>query len=142
MKFTKRAVVAFVLLSLILAACQPAVQTPQQTATAQVTEPIAIEPTATVAVPAVEDSMGWWNEVVFYEIFVRSFKDSDGDGIGDFQGIISQLDYLNDGDPETTDDLGIGGIWLMPIMPSPSYHGYDVTNYQTVNPDYGTISDF
>jgi glycosidase len=52
------------------------------------------------------------------------------------------LDYLNDGDPDTDTDLGIGGIWLMPIMPSPSYHGYDVTDYQAVNPDYGTLEDF
>lgn len=84
----------------------------------------------------------WWKDVVFYEIFVRSFKDSDGDGIGDFNGIIEMLDYLNDGDPNTTDDLGIGGIWLMPINPSPSYHGYDVTDYKAVNPDYGTLEDF
>ena len=62
----------------------------------------------------------WWKDVVFYEIFLRSFKDSNGDGIGDFNGIIEMLDYLNDGDPKTSDDLGIGGIWLMPIMPSPS----------------------
>jgi glycosidase len=73
---------------------------------------------------------------------VRSFKDSDGDGVGDFQGIIEKLDYLNDGDPRTTTDLGIGGIWLMPINPSPSYHGYDVTDYYAVNPDYGTMQDF
>ncbi|HOH92519.1 MAG TPA: hypothetical protein PK791_04050, partial [Anaerolineaceae bacterium] len=59
----------------------------------------------------------WWKDVVFYEIFVRSFKDSNGDGIGDFNGIIEMLDYLNDGDPNTTHDLGIGGIWLMPINP-------------------------
>lgn len=84
----------------------------------------------------------WQAEATFYEIFVRSFKDSDGDGIGDFQGILSQLDYLNDGDSTTTDDLGITGIWLMPINPSPSYHGYDVTDYFGVNPDYGTLSDF
>ncbi|NLZ27023.1 MAG: alpha-amylase [Chloroflexi bacterium] len=84
----------------------------------------------------------WWQDVVFYEIFVRSFKDSNGDGIGDFNGIIEMLDYLNDGDPNTTDDLGIGGIWLMPINPSPSYHGYDVSDYKAVNPDYGTLEDF
>lgn len=84
----------------------------------------------------------WWNDRVFYEIFVRSFNDSDGDGIGDFQGIIERLDYLNDGDPTTTDDLGITGIWLMPISPSPSYHGYDVTDYRAINPDYGTMDDF
>ncbi len=84
----------------------------------------------------------WWKDVVFYEIFVRSFKDSDGDGIGDFKGIIEKLDYLNDGNPKTNTDLGIGGIWLMPINPSPSYHGYDVTDYKAVNPDYGTLEDF
>ncbi|OMD85590.1 alpha-amylase [Paenibacillus odorifer] len=78
---------------------------------------------------------------VYYEIFVRSFYDSDGDGIGDLKGITKKLDYLNDGNPDTTDDLGIGGIWLMPINPSPSYHGYDVTDYRAINPDYGTIED-
>lgn len=84
----------------------------------------------------------WWNDAVFYQIFVRSFYDSDGDGIGDLQGIIQKLDYLNDGNPDTNDDLGITGIWLMPIFPSPSYHGYDVTDYTTVNPDYGNLNDF
>jgi alpha-amylase len=84
----------------------------------------------------------WWNDAVFYEIFVRSFYDSDDDGIGDFQGMIDQLDYLNDGDPTTTDDLGITGIWLMPMMESPSYHGYDVTDYYGTEPDYGTMEEF
>ncbi len=84
----------------------------------------------------------WWNEAVFYEIFVRSFKDSDGDGIGDFKGIIEKLDYLNDGDPNTTDDLGITGIWLMPIHESGSYHGYDVIDYQSVKELYGGMDDF
>lgn len=142
MNLPKHAIAAIILLSLLLAACQPAVQTAEPTVTAEPSAPAAPLPTETDELPADEDPMSWWNEVVFYEIFVRSFKDSDGDGIGDFQGIISQLDYLNDGDPSTMDDLGIGGIWLMPIMPSPSYHGYDVTNYQTVNPDYGTLGDF
>ncbi len=84
----------------------------------------------------------WWNDTVFYEIFVRSFYDSDGNGVGDFQGLTEKLDYLNDGDPATTDDLGITGIWLMPINPSPSYHGYDVTDYYDINPDYGSMEDF
>ncbi len=84
----------------------------------------------------------WWNEKVGYEIFVRSFYDSNGDGIGDFNGITEKLDYLNDGDPNTTTDLGITTIWLMPIFPSPSYHGYDVTDYYSVNPQYGTMDDF
>jgi glycosidase len=85
---------------------------------------------------------GWWNETVFYEIFVRSYKDSDGDGIGDFNGITEMLDYLNDGDPSTSDDLGITGIWLMPSTESPSYHGYDVVDYYKVEQDYGTKEDF
>ena len=84
----------------------------------------------------------WWNETVFYEIFVRSFYDSDGDGVGDFNGMTEKLDYLNDGNPNTTDDLGITGIWLMPIHESPSYHGYDVTDYKSVNSDYGSMADF
>lgn len=84
----------------------------------------------------------WWRNAVFYEIFVRSFSDSDGDGIGDFNGLTEKLDYLNDGDPATTADLGITAIWLMPINPSPSYHGYDVVNYYNVNPQYGTLDDF
>lgn len=77
---------------------------------------------------------------VYYEIFVRSFYDSDGDGIGDLNGITEKLDYLNDGKPGG-DDLGVEGIWLMPINPSPSYHGYDVTDYYEVNPEYGTMED-
>ncbi len=76
----------------------------------------------------------WWNNTVFYEIFVRSFRDSNGDGIGDFNGITEKLDYLQ--------GLGLKGLWLMPINPSPSYHGYDVTDYYAVNPDYGTMDDF
>ncbi len=84
----------------------------------------------------------WWNDAVFYELFVRSFNDSDGDGIGDFQGIIERLDYLNDGDPDTKSDLGITAIWLMPMLESPSYHGYDVTDYYSIEPDYGSMEDF
>ncbi len=67
-----------------------------------------------------------WNGRVWYEAFVRSFADGDGDGIGDLAGLTAKLDYLNDGDPATTDDLGVTGMWLMPIAESPSYHGYDV----------------
>ncbi len=99
-------------------------------------------PSPVAAVSPAPGAEPWWNDRVFYEIFVRSFQDSDGDGIGDFKGLTSRLDYLNDGDPNTTDDLGVTGIWLMPIMPSPSYHGYDVTDYKAINPDYGTMEDF
>ena len=79
---------------------------------------------------------------VFYEIFVRSFKDSNGDGVGDFQGLIASLDYLNDRKPETTKDLGIDGIWLMPVFESPSYHGYDTVDYRKIDSEYGTDQDF
>ncbi len=84
----------------------------------------------------------WWNDAVFYEVFVRSFKDSDGDGKGDLKGLISKLDYLNDGDASTTTDLGVTALWLMPVQQSPSYHGYDVVDYLTVEQDYGTNQDF
>jgi len=73
------------------------------------------------------------NYRVFYEIFVYSFCDSDGDGIGDLQGVISKLDYLQ--------DLGINGIWLMPVHPSQSYHKYDVRDYYEIDPQYGTLDD-
>jgi glycosidase len=84
----------------------------------------------------------WWNDTVFYEVFVRSFYDSDGDGVGDINGLIERLDYINDGDPATTDDLGVTGLWLMPIMESPSYHGYDVVDYFQVDREYGRNEDF
>lgn len=78
----------------------------------------------------------------YYEIFVYSFYDSDGDGIGDFKGLTQKLDYLNDGDASTTTDLGIDGIWLMPIMPSTTYHKYNVSDYKDIDEAYGTLDDF
>lgn len=75
-----------------------------------------------------------WPHAVMYEIFPRSFADSNGDGIGDINGMTAKLDYLQ--------ELGIKGVWLMPIMPSPSYHKYDVTDYYAIHPDYGTMEDF
>jgi alpha-amylase len=89
-----------------------------------------------------QDKTYWWNDQVFYEIFVRSFYDSDGNGIGDFKGLMQKLDYLNDGNPATTTDLGVTALWLMPIMESPSYHGYDVVDYKKIEQDYGTNQDF
>ena len=71
---------------------------------------------------------------VCYEIFVRSFCDSNGDGIGDLNGIISKLDYLQ--------ELGIEAIWLTPVHPSPSYHKYDLTDYFDIDPEFGTMEDF
>ncbi len=79
---------------------------------------------------------------IYYEIFVRSFADSDQDGIGDLKGLTSRLDYLNDNDPATYTDLGVNGIYLMPVNVSPSYHKYDVVDYYDIDPEYGTMGDF
>jgi glycosidase len=82
------------------------------------------------------------NYRAYYEIFVGAFSDSNKDGIGDLKGVLRRLDYLNDGKPNSGKSLGIEGIWLMPIMPSPSYHKYDVADYYGVDPSYGTMADF
>lgn len=82
------------------------------------------------------------NYRTYYEVFVYSFYDGDGDGIGDLKGLTEKLDYINDGKPELLEDLGCNGIWLMPIMPSPTYHKYDITDYYGIDPQYGTMEDF
>ena len=79
--------------------------------------------------------------LVFYEIFTGSFSDGDGDGVGDLRGVISRLDYLNDGRVESETSLGIQGIWLTPVFASPSYHKYDVEDYYSVDPAFGTMED-
>ncbi len=121
-KFQK--IFSILLLLLLLTSCVPA---SSATTAVQTVTPVVPTPTAT-------GGFRWWNDTVFYEIFVRSFYDSDGNGIGDFNGVTQKLDYMQ--------SLGVKGIWLMPINPSPSYHGYDVTDYYAVNPDYGTMDDF
>jgi glycosidase len=99
-------------------------------------------PLATEAAPVVQWDHEWARGAVFYEVFVRSFQDSNGDGIGDLQGLIARLDALNDGNPATDTDLGVDALWLMPVFSSPSYHGYDTVDYETIEPDYGTTADF
>ncbi len=77
----------------------------------------------------------WWRNAAFYQVYVRSFADANGDGIGDLPGITSRLDYLK--------TLGVDGLWLTPFYPSPQEdHGYDVADYYGVNPEYGTLEDF
>ncbi|WP_425517096.1 maltose alpha-D-glucosyltransferase [Miltoncostaea marina] len=81
-----------------------------------------------------EDAPDWYRDAVIYELHVRAFADSDGDGIGDFQGLIGKLDYLN--------DLGVTAIWLLPFYPSPLRDdGYDIADYRSVNPAFGTMRD-
>jgi len=77
----------------------------------------------------------WWKHAVIYEIYPRSFQDSDGDGVGDISGITSRLDYLQ--------DLGIDAIWITPMYPSPGIdYGYDISDYTAIDPEYGTMADF
>ncbi len=77
----------------------------------------------------------WWKNAVIYEIYPRSFQDSNGDGIGDLNGIASRLDYLK--------TLGVDAIWLSPIYPSPQVDfGYDISDYDNIDPQYGTLADF
>ncbi len=83
---------------------------------------------------AAEKPSADWPHAVTYQIFVRSFADGNGDGIGDLRGLTAKLDYLA--------DLGVQALWLLPIHPSPSYHKYDVTDYRAIHPDYGTMEDF
>jgi alpha-glucosidase len=81
------------------------------------------------------DKLEWWQKAVFYQIYPRSFADGNGDGIGDFLGIIERLDYLQ--------QLGIDAIWLSPHYPSPLFDcGYDVADYTAVSPEYGSLHDF
>ena len=95
----------------------------------------AVAPTAAPASATNPTSANttWFSDTVLYSVFVRSFRDSNGDGIGDLQGVIDGLDYIQ--------SLGANTIWLLPVFKSPSYHGYDTTDYYTVNPDYGTNAD-
>src|ERR1700677_4024190 len=77
----------------------------------------------------------WWRHAVLYEIYPRSFADSNGDGVGDLNGITSKLDYLK--------DLGVDAIWLTPCYPSPQVDfGYDISDYKNIDPQYGTLGDF
>src|SRR5919202_5166330 len=83
--------------------------------------------------------MSWWREYDFYQIYPRSFQDSNGDGVGDLPGITSRLDHLN-GAP---DSLGIDAIWLSPFYPSPmADFGYDVSDYTNVHPLFGDLATF
>lgn len=141
----------FILLFLIFSACSAPTQNTALTASATPTQPTIIStatalptaqptarptdnPTATPFVTPTDrptlQTPAWFNDIVLYEIFPRSFYDSNGDSIGDLKGIEQKLDYLK--------NLGVGALWLTPIFASPSYHGYDITDYYKINPEFGT----
>lgn len=110
------------------ASSTPANQQPGKTS-------VAPPATANSVAPATAQKDPWWKHAVIYEVYPRSLQDSNGDGIGDLNGIIERLDYLH--------DLGVDAIWLTPIYPSPQVDfGYDISNYTAVDPMYGTMADF
>ena len=111
-----------VALSLLLAACQPQTTTP-----ASETSPAATQ-------TAQQDASPWWQDAVFYQIWPRSFYDTNADGHGDFNGMTAKLPYLQ--------ELGVTALWLTPMFEAPSYHGYDFTEFYQVESDYGTMAEF
>lgn len=132
------------LLQCLLCACAPKQPDVDEMAPAAAPETAAddaaAEPSAEPAAAAADQWLSRPLNVIddkyrtYYEVFVYSFYDSDRDGIGDLKGVTEKLDYIQ--------ELGFNGIWLMPIMPSPTYHKYDTTDYMDIDPEYGTLEDF
>ncbi|MFN8475166.1 MAG: alpha-amylase family glycosyl hydrolase [Anaerolineae bacterium] len=127
-----RSTLIAIVLAFCLAACvggqAPA---PPTAAIPTLTPPVAALPAPTGGV--VVKSPDWAKDLILYQVFVRSFADSNGDGIGDLKGITQRLDYIQ--------SLGANAIWLTPIFASPSYHGYDTSDYYAINPQFGTQED-
>ena len=119
----KRFSLSALALSLLLTGCQP----PTTTAVEQVAQP----PGQTTVAQA---DNAWWQDAVFYQIWPRSFYDTDGDGHGDFNGMTAKLPYLQ--------DLGVTALWLTPMFEAPSYHGYDFTEFYPVESDSGSMAEF
>ncbi len=148
---TQRRFLTAGLLAVLLSTCsQPSslpAATPEPTATATLSVPATA--TATFRPPVTPPqpfpgglTANWWDDSVFYVLLVRSFYDADGDGYGDLEGLVDKLDYLNDGDPSTDDDLEVNALWLMPVYASPAYHGYAASDYYHVEPHYGDNEAF
>ncbi len=125
-------VLASALLATLLLGCttQPASDAPPPLTTAASASTTAGYQSLTID----SGAQRWWHTATVYEIWPRSFKDSDGDGNGDFNGMTSKLDYLK--------DFGVDAIWLTPVFEAPSYHGYDFQDFYSVERDYGTMAEF
>jgi alpha-amylase len=130
--------IAALVLATTAAAQVPAPQTPGP----QVPPPALAQPPEAPDATTVDPKQEWARGAVFYEVNVRNFADSNGDGTGDFKGLMSKLNYLNDGNPKTTTDLGVDAIALGPIFEAASADGYETTDYDKVEKDYGTNADF
>ncbi|MDR2751309.1 MAG: glycosidase [Clostridiales bacterium] len=128
MRFTRVALAVFMCAALLTASCQSSSSGSSGGSGASSSWEAAISKETTGAKKAETETRTW------YEAFVYSFCDSNGDRIGDLEGLRSQLEYIR--------WMGFNGIWLMPIHPSPSYHKYDVKDYYEIDPDYGTLEDF
>src|SRR5690606_35544618 len=122
------------LLSLFIAASLLAGCSDSGTSSSQPQTNAAVSSAAYHSLKINEDANEWWHDAIIYEIWPRSFYDADGDGSGDFNGMTSKLDYLQ--------DLGVDGIWLTPVFEAPSYHGYDFQDFYSVESDYGTMAEF
>ncbi|WP_460583296.1 glycoside hydrolase family 13 protein [Hymenobacter arcticus] len=117
----------------LLAGLAAACNQPAKTETANTTAPVATATAPAAAAPAKKPN--WWKETVVYQLYPRSFQDSNGDGVGDLKGIISRLDYLQ--------RIGVGTVWLNPIYGSPNDdNGYDISDYRAIMPEFGTMADF
>src|SRR3954462_15179472 len=125
MHWTKSAVSAAAFCAFVLSNACPVSIAAAQSASTSVAQAIKDQPTGPE----------WWRHAVIYELYPRSFQDSNADGVGDLKGITSRLDYLH--------DLGIDAIWITPMYPSPGIdYGYDISDYVAIDPLYGTMEDF
>ncbi len=120
------------LLAALLSACQPAPEASKPVSAAVTVQKASEQKTSQTQTAAV--TKPWWQDAVFYQIWPRSFADSNGDGTGDFNGIAQKLPYLA--------DLGVDALWLTPMFEAPSYHGYDFTEFYQVETDYGSQQEF
>lgn len=120
------------LLAALLSACQPAPEASKPVSAAVTLQKVSEQKTSQTQTAAV--TTPWWQDAVFYQIWPRSFADSNGDGTGDFNGIAQKLPYLA--------DLGVDALWLTPMFEAPSYHGYDFTEFYQVETDYGSQQEF